>query len=605
MLNTTVEAYDAKIQRLQAQTGAPGGLAPELYQREYEKALKARQEAALKYEQNLRVLQANVPRDLDGIVPSTPAPNGLQETETGKGLRIAGGIAGAAIALSVFLPAVSVPLLGTVSLIQAANMMSEMGDSQGYIWVLVLLILGIGVAVVSQGAGHRMARGGVLLFLGTLTVGAVGLGLAVWNFYPATDSAAEFREIVGSLTSPGIGVVLLIGGYLATYVLAWMYLWDFASGRTWCKVSAGLLGVAWLGTILFLQFAMVPRPTLAVETTRDPLWGARLKISLGNTGSLAYHLEPALDKNAARDKAVLALQRKDGGNWANDEEGFGLDFFSGNTVDPGKTKEIERVQPSSLLRNKTPTTYRAVLRNKSGILAVSNEITLEPPPEQPKPPAPFLPPSPPVGPPAKPVEPPGDPALKAAREKVADLKNLAGNAEMGRVEQAVRETRDAVRELTNQREADDLSRQIDEAIVTAKARVERPLLDEAQRLYRNMDLDKATELCNQVLKLHASTPLLQGPVKEADSTRSEAQSLLSAITIAKDPTRRYEVGMIMAPGGNRPPAARVVDKLTGVTATLREGDRLDRFTVERIVQGDGVTLSDGRETAMLPAPRRR
>jgi hypothetical protein len=247
-----------------------------------------------------------------------------------------------------------------------------------------------------------------------------------------------------------------------------------------------------------------------------------------------------------------------------------------------------------------PVTYRAVLRNAGGVVATSNEITLQPrrsrpfvPEPTPRPTPPFPTPQPE---PPKPIPAENEAQVRAVREKLTALRPLAEIGDIGPFETALREARDAAGALTGN--VDEFTREMDDLIAIVKERVARPLIDKARVAFERSNLDEAESQCRNVIRICKATPLPEKPQDNPDSAMAEALELLSYIEAARNPAMRFDVRLITDLGHNIM-AALIVDKLQGRSVNVREGDRLDRFTVKQIVFGQGVVITDGKETVTL------
>jgi len=581
ILKTTLDAYNAQIEKLREQV-VSGAITPDQFQQQVGKLARGRDQTEEKLASFKTMLTAESPADLDGITLARAA-----RVQFGGGgdmpnlaLRMVGTALGTLLIISTFMPAVSGPDgLVKVSLFHADALIHNLGDSLGFLLWIVPITLGTVIGLTSL-VSKRLLRGGTLLFISTLVLAPLVMSLAAATFYPMAISAG-MTELMNAVASPGTGLFLMFAALLGTYVLAGVNLWVSGSGRGWSILSVLLLVAAVSGTSGYCLFGVNAVPQLALAATDQSLYGTTVNVTVSNSGNLPMALSSELSEGSRRNEFVLKVQhRQVGGAWSDVATGLGGGLFGmgQNIVAPGESKIVE--YPARFEAGAQTGVIRAVLVNSRGNVVSSPPLELLR--------------SSPLGPILVKEE---DRTVAIAEREVGMLEAQGGSILLDRLAESIAFARSAINRVKAKPERDKLHKRVDMVVLNAKDMQTRPMYTEASTLVENGLYDKASETCNKIVGLCLEPPT-PAVLKQDPQVLLQTRTLLAAIDMLVNPTKRYEVRGIITQGTSV--SAMVFDNHTRQSLTVGVKDKLDDCTVDQIDDKMGtLVLRKGRDTFVL------
>ena len=586
ILKTTVDAYNAQIEKLRVQA-ASGALTAQQFQQQAGKLTRGKGQTEEKLAAFQTMLAAESPADLGAMATPRAARIPFAGADMRNvALRLVGGVFGALFLVATFMPAVqAMGGVVKVSLFQAGNLIHSLGESRGLLLWIVPITLGLVVGLTSF-VSKRSKRGGILLFTGTLVLSPLVISLAAATFYPTAISTG-MTELVNTVASPGTGIFLLFAALLGTYILAGINLWPSGSGKGWSILSVLLLVVAAVGTSGYCLFGVNAVPQLTLALADRNAYGTTVNITVSNSGNLPMVLGREVSDKAKRNEFALKIQSRQANSaWSDVTVRADGQLFDvgANTVLPGESKVIE--YPAGFAGRNRADVIRGVLVNNRGDVATS------PPLEIVQPSQPGLVSSPdPVA-----VQDIDRDAAMAKRE-IAMLEAQGGSILLENLAQSVAVPRSAVNRIKAEPMRDELHIRIDRVILSAKDTQTRQMFDEATKLVESDLYDRAVETCERIVGLCLRPPELV-VLEQEPRVLGQTRALLVSIDLLVNPTKRYEVRGIIAQGTST--SAMVYDNHTKMSYTVSVNDKLDDYTVERLDDKQGVlVLRKGRDTFML------
>jgi len=581
ILKTTLDAYNAQIEKLREQA-VSGAITPDQFQQQVGKAARGRDRTEEKLASFKIMLAAESPADLAGM--TLPAAAGVQ-SDGGRDmsnltLRIVGIVLGTLLVISTFMPAVPGPVgLARVSLFHVGTLIHNLDDSRGLVLWIGPITLGIVIGLTSL-VSKRLLRGGILLFISILVLAPLLMSLAAATFYPMAISAG-MTELMKAVASPGTGLFLMFAALLGTYILAGVNLWASRSGRGWSVLSVLLLAAAASGTSGYCLFGVNAVPQLAVAATDRSLDKTTVNVTVSNSGNLPMALSGELSDKSRRNEFVLKVQhRQADGAWSDVTTGLGEGLFDmeENIVAPGESKSVEY---TARFEDGVQTgVIRAVLVNSRGNVVSSPPLELL----RLSQPGPIL------------ME-EADRTVAIAEREVGLLEAQGGSILLDRLAESIAFARSAINRVQAKPERDELHKRVDTVILNAKDTQTRPMYTEASTLVENGLYDKAIETCDKIVGLCLQPPT-PAVLEQDPQVLLQTRTLLAAIDMLVNPTKRYEVRGIITQGTSV--SAMVFDNHTRQSLTVGVKDKLDDYTVDQIDDKLGtVMLRKGRDTFVL------
>jgi len=587
ILKTTLDAYNAQIEKLRVQA-ASGALTADQFRQQVGKLARGKGQTEEKLAALETMLAAESPADVAAV--ATPRATRIQFGGSGDmsnpALRIVGGVLGALLLIATFMPAVSAPGgVVKVSLFQAGSLIHNLGESRGFLLWIAPITLGFVIGLTSL-VSKRSLRGGILLFIGTLVLAPLVMSLAAATFYPMAVSSG-MSELANAVASPGTGIFLLFAALLGTYILACVNLWPSRSGRGWSILSVLLLVVAGAGTGGYCLFGVNAVPQLTLAAADQSMYGTTVNITVSNSGNLPMVLEREVSDKTKRNEFALKVQsRQAEGAWNDVATGLGGGLFGmgGNTVPPGESKIVE--YPVRFEAGTQAAVIRAVLVNSRGDIVTSSPLEIL----RSSQPRPF-----PV-PDAVPVK-EDDRDVAIAKREVGMLEAQGSSIPLNRLAQSIALPRSAINRVKAKPERDELHKRVDIVILNAKDTQTRQMYAEASDLVENELYDRAIELCDRIVELCLQPPT-PAVLQQNPQSLIQTRMLLVDIDLLVNPTKRYEVRGIITQGTSV--NAMVYDNRTRESRTVGVKDKLDDYTVDRIDDRQGIlVLRKGRDTFTL------